>query len=80
MQGARGAPARLNVHQTIQPYGKDMVPKIPREVFIAPNASVIGDVTIGEHSSVYYGAGTWTVPLHSGSDFVAQMHESAIKM
>jgi len=62
LQGSRGSAARLNVHQTIQPFGngKDMVPKIPREVFVAPNASIIGSVEIGAHSGVYYGAGTCT--------------------
>jgi len=64
MQGSRGSPSRLSVHQTIQPFGngKDMVPKVPREVFVAPNASVIGSVEIGAHSGVYYGAGTCTGP------------------
>ncbi len=68
MQGSRGSPARLNVHQTIQPFrsGKDMVPKIPREVFVAPNASVIGSVEIGAHSGVYYGAGTCTGCIRGG--------------
>jgi carbonic anhydrase/acetyltransferase-like protein (isoleucine patch superfamily) len=31
-------------------------PKLGRNVFIAKNATVIGDVTLGLHSSVWYGA------------------------
>ena len=31
-------------------------PKIGRNVFIAKNATVIGDVTLGAHASVWYGA------------------------
>ena len=32
------------------------VPKVSEKAFIAQNASVIGDVEIGEHSSVWFGA------------------------
>ena len=31
-------------------------PRLGRDVFIAKNATVIGDVTLGAHSSVWYGA------------------------
>jgi|TARA_B100000780_G_scaffold274403_1_gene239370 gamma-carbonic anhydrase len=31
-------------------------PIVATDVFVAPNASVIGDVIIGDHSSVWYGA------------------------
>ncbi len=31
-------------------------PKLGKNVFIAKNATVIGDVTLGNHSSVWYGA------------------------
>ena len=31
-------------------------PKIPQSVFVAPNATVLGDVTVGEDSSVFFGA------------------------
>ena len=31
-------------------------PSIPDSAFIAPNATLLGDVTIGEQSSVWYGA------------------------
>ncbi|MCK6418175.1 MAG: gamma carbonic anhydrase family protein [Alphaproteobacteria bacterium] len=39
----------------ILPY-KNILPKIDPGVFIAPNATVIGDVTIGAESSVWFGA------------------------
>ena len=39
----------------IYPY-LDKHPRIPGSVFVAPNASVIGDVTVGEESSVWFGA------------------------
>ncbi len=32
----------------------NQVPKIGKEVFVAPNAHVIGDVSIGENSSIWY--------------------------
>lgn len=35
---------------------KGVRPSIARGVFVAPNATVIGDVTIGEASSVWFGA------------------------
>mmetsp|Transcript_1126 Transcript_1126/g.1475 ORF Transcript_1126/g.1475 Transcript_1126/m.1475 type:complete len:282 (-) Transcript_1126:712-1557(-) len=34
----------------------DLVPTVSDECFVAPSASVIGDVTIGKHTSVWYGA------------------------
>jgi len=43
------------------------VPDIGRDVYIAPTASVIGDVTIGEGSSVWHGASVrgdcWTIRI-----------------
>ena len=35
---------------------KGVTPKLGRNVFVAPNASVIGDVVIGNTSSVWFGA------------------------
>lgn len=35
---------------------KDFAPKISKTCFIAPSADVIGDVSIGEKSSVWHGA------------------------
>ena len=34
----------------------DTHPIVGSDVFVAPNASVIGDVTLGSGSSVWYGA------------------------
>ena len=45
----------VNKAQTLTPYMKTM-PKLSEEVFVAPNASVIGDVEIGPNSSVFYGS------------------------
>ncbi len=33
---------------------KDIAPKLPKSVFVAPNAAIIGDVEIGEDSSVWF--------------------------
>ncbi|MCB1530148.1 MAG: gamma carbonic anhydrase family protein [Rhodospirillales bacterium] len=38
----------------ILPY-RDILPKIGKGVFVAPTASVIGDVEIGEGSSIWFG-------------------------
>ena len=38
----------------IKPY-QDLIPKIHPSVFIAPSATVIGDVEIGEDSSIWFG-------------------------
>ncbi len=35
---------------------KDLMPKVAHSAFIAENATVIGDVEIGEHSSVWFGS------------------------
>ncbi len=34
---------------------KDKYPQIAPSVFVAPNATVIGDVVVGEHSSIWFG-------------------------
>jgi gamma-carbonic anhydrase len=39
----------------ILPYG-DKRPRIGRGVFLAPNATIIGDVEIGDESSIWFGA------------------------
>ena len=39
----------------ILPY-KSVMPKIGENVFVAPSASVVGDVTLGDNSSVWFGA------------------------
>lgn len=45
----------MSRHQQFYPVLGDS-PTIGNSVFVAPNASVIGDVTIGDNSSVWYGA------------------------
>jgi carbonic anhydrase/acetyltransferase-like protein (isoleucine patch superfamily) len=35
---------------------KGTTPSLGRDVFVAPNATIIGDVVIGDHSSVWFGA------------------------
>eukprot|EP00523_Entomoneis_sp_CCMP467_P008543 CAMPEP_0168738012 /NCGR_PEP_ID=MMETSP0724-20121128/10705_1 /TAXON_ID=265536 /ORGANISM="Amphiprora sp., Strain CCMP467" /LENGTH=281 /DNA_ID=CAMNT_0008785325 /DNA_START=77 /DNA_END=922 /DNA_ORIENTATION=- len=35
---------------------EDKAPTVAEECFVAPSASVIGDVTIGKHTSIWYGA------------------------
>ena len=47
--------AAVSNHQTLQAY-KARRPVLSQVSFVAPNASVIGDVTIGQSSSVWYGA------------------------
>ena len=39
----------------ILPYG-DKVPQVAPDAYVAPNATLIGDVTIGEGASVWFGA------------------------
>ena len=39
----------------ILPYG-GVTPVIGRDVFVAPNATLIGDVTLGDEASVWFGA------------------------
>ena len=47
--------AAVNKAQTLAPYA-GASPKLADNVFVAPNASVIGDVKIGTGSSIWYGA------------------------
>ncbi len=44
---------RLNKEQQIFPY-KNLLPKLHETVFLASGVKIIGDVEIGEHSSVWY--------------------------
>ena len=45
----------LSRHRSIMPiYG--MTPVISQNVFIAPNASAIGEVLIGDNCSIWYGS------------------------
>jgi gamma-carbonic anhydrase len=44
---------RMNMEQNIFPY-KKFIPKIAKNVFLAPGTKIIGNVEIGEFSSVWY--------------------------
>ena len=62
----------MSNHQTLQPF-KARRPVLNQVSFVAPNASVIGDVSIGQSSSVWYGAvlrGEAHNPLHSFAPIV----------
>ena len=54
MSEPRRVPVASN-GQMLIPY-RGTVPTIGENVYIAPNAAVIGDVVIGAHSSVWFGA------------------------
>lgn len=45
----------VSKHRTLQPYG-GAAPSLGAGAFVAPGASVVGDVTIGDRASVWYNA------------------------
>ena len=45
----------LNENSNLLPHG-DIFPQLPESAWVAPGAYVIGDVHLGEQSSVWYGA------------------------
>lgn len=47
-------PHAVNKAQTVLPY-LGSKPQLAENVFVAPNATVIGNVKLGEGSSVWYG-------------------------
>eukprot|EP00899_Mesostigma_viride_P025173 jgi/Mesvir1/5840/Mv25001-RA.1 len=53
LQGNGAFKEQLNRHRTIMNLF-DHVPKVPKDAFVAPNAAVIGDVSIGNKSSIWY--------------------------
>lgn len=57
-RGLQGGVARdaLPKHQTLAPFAGKRPTLLADNVFVAPNALVLGDVTIGPNSSVWYGA------------------------
>lgn len=62
---SRGA---VSKHRTLQPF-EGAKPQLGRDIFVAPNASVIGDVRLDDQSSVWYGAilrGAHPILLHTG--------------
>ena len=45
----------MNKAQTLAPY-EGAYPKLAEQVFVAPNATLIGSVTVGTGTSIWYGA------------------------
>ena len=45
----------VSKHQTLQAFNSKK-PQLGEDIFVAPNSSMIGDVTLGRSSSVWYGA------------------------
>ena len=54
LQGSYAFTERLSRHRRVMPLD-DLTPDIGNGVFVAPSASVIGAVTIGAESSIWYG-------------------------
>lgn len=55
MQGRYAYRETLSKHQTLQAYANSR-PQLAEDIFVAPNSSLIGNVTLGKGSSVWYGA------------------------
>jgi len=55
MQGKYAFQEQLSRHRTIMGLG-DKLPSVDADAFVAPSASVVGDVSVGAGSSVWYGA------------------------
>ena len=45
----------VSKHQTLQAFANKR-PQLAEDIFVAPNSSMIGDVSLGKSSSVWYGA------------------------
>ena len=50
-----GAASAVSKHQTLQAFATAR-PQLAEDIFVAPNSSLIGDVSLGKGSSVWYGA------------------------
>jgi len=55
LQGNLAYKQKLNRHRRFMPLF-DKIPAATSTAFVAPDASLIGEVTVGRHSSVWYGA------------------------
>mmetsp|Transcript_21324 Transcript_21324/g.64154 ORF Transcript_21324/g.64154 Transcript_21324/m.64154 type:complete len:260 (-) Transcript_21324:242-1021(-) len=53
LQGSFAYKETLSKHRTLQAF-EGATPKLGTDIFVAPNASVIGNVTLGDNSSVWY--------------------------
>lgn len=45
----------VSKHKTLQAFNSKK-PQLAEDIFVAPNSSMIGDVSLGKSSSVWYGA------------------------
>src|SRR6186713_880832 len=52
--GAAGTKFAMNVQERLARH-LGRTPSIASSAYVAPNATVVGDVTLGAHSSVWYG-------------------------
>jgi carbonic anhydrase/acetyltransferase-like protein (isoleucine patch superfamily) len=55
LQGSNAYKEQLSRHRTLMNL-MDKKPQVPASTFVAPSASVIGDVEVGSKSSIWYGA------------------------
>uniref|UniRef100_A0A453AXU8 Uncharacterized protein n=1 Tax=Aegilops tauschii subsp. strangulata TaxID=200361 RepID=A0A453AXU8_AEGTS len=55
IQGGLRTEEQVSRHRTVMSIF-DKEPRINKDVFVAPSASVIGDVEIGHGSSIWYGS------------------------
>jgi len=55
LQGNRAYKEQLSRHRRLMPLN-DKCPQVSHSAFIAPNATIIGDVYIGHSASIWYGA------------------------
>ncbi|KAF0852267.1 mitochondrial Complex I (CI) NADH:ubiquinone oxidoreductase subunit gamma carbonic anhydrase 2 [Andalucia godoyi] len=55
LQGQYAYEETLNRHRRVSPFA-DKYPQIEKGTFVAPNATVLGDVSISSDASVWYGA------------------------
>ncbi len=55
LQGEQGVRETVSRHRAVANLGS-LKPSLPRNGFIAPNATIAGAVELGERSSVWYGA------------------------
>lgn len=55
LQGKYAYKEQLSRHRALMNL-YDKAPSVPEDAFVAPNASVMGDVTLGPKSSIWYGA------------------------
>eukprot|EP00850_Spirogloea_muscicola_P003833 SM000016S01821 [mRNA] locus=s16:68410:70198:- [translate_table: standard] len=55
LQGSTAFKEQLSRHRTLMNL-MDKAPAVDKDAFVAPSAALIGDVAVGKHSSIWYGA------------------------